>query len=97
MNWIFIAVHGLLVAVACGAQALRHVGFSTCGLISLVACGIFPDRGLNLVLLHCRQILYQLSYQGNPISLLGGWQRGGKSTQKNYTKKIFMTQITMLV
>ena len=24
-------------------------------------------------------------------------KRGGKNTQKNYTKKIFMTQITMLV
>ena len=23
--------------------------------------------------------------------------RGGKNTQKNYTKKIFMTQITMMV
>ena len=25
---------------------------------------IFPNQGLNLGLLHCRQILYQLSYQG---------------------------------
>ena len=24
-------------------------------------------------------------------------KRGGKNTQKNYTKKIFMTQITMMV
>ena len=24
-------------------------------------------------------------------------RRGGKNTQKNYTKKIFMTQITMIV
>jgi len=24
-------------------------------------------------------------------------RRGGKNTQKNYTKKIFMTQITMMV
>ena len=30
--------------------------------------GIFPTQGSNLVLLHCRQILYQLSYQGNPVS-----------------------------
>ena len=28
--------------------------------------GIFPTQGLNLGLLHCRQILYQLSYKGNP-------------------------------
>ena len=24
-------------------------------------------------------------------------KRGGKNTQKNYTKKIFMTQVTMMV
>ena len=28
--------------------------------------GIFPDRGLNQGLLHCRQILYQLSYREAP-------------------------------
>ena len=28
--------------------------------------GIFPTQGLNLGLLHCRQILYHLSYQGRP-------------------------------
>ena len=28
--------------------------------------GIFPSQGLNLGLLHSRQILYQLSYQGMP-------------------------------
>ena len=27
---------------------------------------IFPTQELNRGLLHCRQILYQLSYQGNP-------------------------------
>ena len=29
--------------------------------------GIFPTQGLNPGVLHCRQILYQLSQQGNPI------------------------------
>ena len=29
--------------------------------------GIFPTQGLNPGLLHCRRILYQLSYQGSPI------------------------------
>ena len=29
--------------------------------------GIFPTQELNQSLLHCRQILYQLSYQGSPI------------------------------
>ena len=28
--------------------------------------GIFPTQVLNLGLLHCRQILYHLSHQGNP-------------------------------
>ena len=28
--------------------------------------GIFPAQGLNPGLLHCRQILYQLSYEGSP-------------------------------
>ena len=28
--------------------------------------GIFPNRGLNPGLPHCRQILYQLSHQGSP-------------------------------
>ena len=29
--------------------------------------GIFPTQKSNLDLLHCRQILYQLSYEGSPI------------------------------
>ena len=29
--------------------------------------GIFPASGLNPDLLHCRQILYQLSHQGSPL------------------------------
>ena len=32
--------------------------------------GIFPTQELNRSLLHCRQILYQLSYQGNPPAIL---------------------------
>jgi len=28
---------------------------------------IFPTQGSNPGLLHCSQILYQLSYQGNPV------------------------------
>ena len=35
------------------------------GSLSLLQ-GIFPTHELNQGLLHCRQILYQLSYQGNP-------------------------------
>ena len=29
--------------------------------------GIFPTQGSNLGLLHCRQILYHLSHQGNLV------------------------------
>ena len=32
--------------------------------------GVFPTEGLNPGLLHCRQILYQLSYQGSLIYVL---------------------------
>ena len=31
--------------------------------------GIFPTQGLNPGLLHCREILYQLSYKGSPKEL----------------------------
>ena len=31
---------------------------------------IFPTQGLNLGLLHCRQTLYHLSHQGNPVLCL---------------------------
>ena len=36
------------------------------GSLSLLQ-GIFPTQELNQGLLHCRQILYQLSYQGSPM------------------------------
>ena len=32
--------------------------------------GIFLTQELNQSLLHCRQIIYQLSYQGNPWKVL---------------------------
>ena len=35
------------------------------GSLSLLQ-GLFPTQGSNLGLLHCRRILYQLSYQGSP-------------------------------
>ena len=31
--------------------------------------GIFPNQALNLGLLHCRQILYQPSYQGSLVEV----------------------------
>ena len=34
---------------------------------------IFPTHKLNRGLLHCTQILYQLSYQGSPLRLKESW------------------------
>ena len=46
--------------------------------------GIFPTQELNQGLLHHRQILYQLSYQGSPLPLRSGYHlkvtRGGEWT-----------------
>ena len=39
------------------------------GSLSLLQ-GIFPTQGLNPGLLHCSQILYQLSHKGSPISFM---------------------------
>ena len=43
--------------------------------------GIFPTRGSNLSLLHCRQILYHLSHQGSPRHVHGD----AKSSASLYT------------
>ena len=40
----------------------QHTGVGSRSLLQ----GIFPTQGSNCGLLHCRQILYQLSYQGGP-------------------------------
>ena len=39
--------------------------------------GIFPTQGSNPGILHCRQILYQLSYKGSPIYML--WETLNKN------------------
>ena len=46
------SVHGILQARRVGCYSLLQ--------------GIFPTQGLNMSLLHCRQILYHPSHQGNP-------------------------------
>ena len=35
---------------------------------------IFPTQELNLGLLHCRQILYRLSYERSPLVVIGPWK-----------------------
>ena len=41
----------------------QNTGVGSCSLLQ----GIFLTQGLNPGLLHCRQILYQLSHQGSPV------------------------------
>ena len=45
------------------AGGLKNPGVGSLSLLQ----GIFPTRKSNWGLLHCRWILYQLSYQGSPI------------------------------
>jgi len=42
----------------------QNTGVGSCSLLQ----GIFPTQESNPGLLHCRQILYQLKYQGSPHS-----------------------------
>ena len=57
------------------------------GSLSLLQ-GIFPTQRLNLGLLHCRRILFQLSHKGNPGML--GWVvypfSSGSSWPRNQTR-----------
>ena len=46
----------------------KNSGVGCCSLLQ----GIFPTQGMNTGLLHCRQILYHLSYQGRPATVNGG-------------------------
>ena len=45
--------------------------------------GIFPTQGLNPGLLHCRRILYQLSYQGSPL------RQEGAHFRKIFSRRVF--------
>ena len=62
----------------------QDTGVGTCSLLQ----GILPIQGLNPGLPHCRQILYQLSYQGRPRTL--EWVAypfsGGSSWPRNRTR-----------
>ena len=54
--------------------------------------GIFPNEGLNWGLLHCEQILYQLSHKGSPKIL--EWVAypisSGSSQPRNRTRVSFI-------
>ena len=49
----------------------QNAGVGSCFLLR----GIFPINGLNWGFRHCRWILFQLNYQGSPITLI---EREGK-------------------
>ena len=53
------------------------------GSLSLLQ-GIFPTQELNRGLLHCRWILYQLSYQGSILNKL----QNKREKMKKYVKQI---------
>ena len=57
------------------------------GSLSLLQ-GIFPTKGLNPGLLHCRRILYQLSHKGNPriLEWVAYSFSGGSSWPRNRTR-----------
>ena len=55
-------IHGIL-------QARQNTGVGSLSLLQ----GIFPTQGSNLGLLHCRRLLYQLSFQGSPKFGLLQW------------------------
>ena len=46
----------------CAEYIMRNTGLGSLSLLQQ----IFPTQELNQVLLHCRRILYQLSYEGSP-------------------------------
>ena len=48
-------------------QAPPSMGFSRRAGCHFLLQGIFPTQGLNPGLLHCKQILYQLSHKGSPV------------------------------
>ena len=78
----FVVVHGLLIMVislvehrllgawaSVAALGLQSMGFSSCGSWAFscsTACGIFPDRGLNLYPLSWQVDSYLLYHQGRP-------------------------------
>ena len=72
-----------------GLYSLRNSPGQNTGVGSLsLLWGIFPSQGLNLGLLHFRQILYQLSHKGSPRILEGVVYpfSSGSSQSRNWTR-----------
>ena len=55
-----------------GLHGLRNSPGQSTGVSSLsLLQAIFPTQKLNQCLLHCRRILYQLSYPASPVHVAG--------------------------
>ena len=52
--------------------------------------GIFVTQGLNLVLLHCRQILYYLNHQGSPW-----WKKWKKKKKPEHIRRCLLFDLTV--
>ena len=64
---VLVAQSGLIVRLFCTWNSSgKNTGVGCHFLLQ----EIFPTQGLNLVLLHCRQMLYHLSYQGSLVIYL---------------------------
>ena len=61
----------------------QNTGVGCCSFLQ----GIFPTQGSNPGLMHCRQILHQLSHQGGPYYKVGyGLWKSTKTTQRRNSK-----------
>ena len=85
--WLF-ATNGLYSPWHSSGQNTR-VG--SCSLLQ----GIFPTQGLNPGLPHCRQILYQLSYQGSQNETLKVWPWWKVKTHKYIFMQIYKYKMKM--
>ena len=68
------------------------------GILSLLQ-GLFPTQELNWGLLHCRQIFYQLSYQGSPFMSSQSVSSVAQSCHELYilSKSYWLLYIRMLI
>ena len=66
--YAFFWLHWLVQRWACNLSWSAKTKNTGVNILSLLE-GIFPTQELNWGLLHCRWILYQLSYQGSPSKL----------------------------
>ena len=66
------------ISLDCSRQAPLSMGILQSRMLEWVAMpsfqGIFPTQGSNLGLLHYRLILYHLSHQGSPLTLIKAYK-----------------------